>query len=80
MFADEEPLLRQVADSPGPFAPAQRVPSGGSFSCVAPRSVPTPTFVIVVRIFIYLLFPKMSSKTERIGMEYLVSNTVIVRY
>jgi hypothetical protein len=56
------------------------MPSGGSFSCVAPRSVPTPTFPIVVRIFkIYLLFPNMSSETVRIGMQYL-SNTVIVRY
>ena len=45
MYAEEEPLLRQVADRStlcrGPSAPPQRAPPGGSFQCLAPRSAPT---------------------------------------
>jgi hypothetical protein len=43
--AEEEPLLRQVADRPalchGPSAPPQRAPPSGLFPCLAPESVPT---------------------------------------
>jgi hypothetical protein len=45
MYAEEELLLRQVADCPalcrGPSEPTQRSPPGGPFPCLVSRSVPT---------------------------------------